>query len=367
MSKFIVKAEELSAALNLLLTVTETKGTIPVLAFTLLELADHHLRLSATDIGRSIITEIEVAGDEPFSLCVQTKRLRDLIGLLQGNVKISQQKNGLGVVAGTSRHLLPTMEADKFPLIQEAEGGIDSSVSGQLLSEMLSTVSFAVGRNPNLERWCQTLLLEATGGTLSITACNGPQLANAQTPFDGELQVVIGQDGVKPLMEIASKAGSLTLVSSDRFLTARAGKTSLSLQLSTYQWPDWKMLLRPSYSHSAEFEVEALRLALKRSVLSCDEHLSVRGVNFEMNKETVSLAASGQDRGESVETVAVQCPSLNGDGATVRLAGDLLLELLRTLKTGTALWQFGDGATPRFTLKERGAFDFQYLQNPLRL
>jgi DNA polymerase-3 subunit beta len=366
MTQFTVNAKDLSDALGLLLTVAEPKGTIPVLAFTLLESKDNSLRLSATDIGRSVITKIVAGTDEPFSLCVPMKQFHDLAALLQGDLKISQHDKGLQVIAGKSRYVLPIMEADKFPMIDKAEGD-EAIINGELLASMLSAVLFAAGRNPNLERWSRTLLIEAANGKLSITACNGPQLANTQTGFTGEFTAMISHDSVKPLASLASRSGDLALGFNERFLTARTETTFLGLQLSGDKWPDWKMLLKPSYAYSAEFEIQPLGLALRRSVLTCDPALSVKGVNFELGKESVCLAASGYDRGEGNESVDIRCPSLNGDTVTTRLDGNMLLEALRTLKTGTALWQFGDGAVPRFTPKLEGAFSFQYLQNPLHL
>jgi DNA polymerase III sliding clamp (beta) subunit (PCNA family) len=364
MNGFRVDGKDLSEALALLLTVAEPKGTIPVLAFTLLEFSENKLRLSATDIGRSIITEVNGTGDAIFSLCVRIKQFHDLVKLLEGEIVVSEKENSLQVSAGTSCHLLPVMEASKFPLIQEAKDN-QGQIEGATLASMLSAVSFCVGRNPNLERWCQTFLIEAQNESLSITACNGPQLANAQIPFSGSLIAVVPYDGIKPLTEMASRVDSLTLALNERFLTARSGSTSLSLQLSTDKWPDWRMLVKPSYVHSAEFEVRQLGLALRRSILSCEPELPVKGVKFELSKTAAVLTASGRGQGEGSETVEIKCLSLNGDAVASRLAGDLLLDALRTLKTGTALWEFGDDAIPRFTLKEQGAFSFQYLQNPL--
>ena len=347
----------------------ETAKLLSALAFAvetdgesmLLESSGERLCISAVGPGSSFTTAIDALCADPLTACVRTKQVLDLIRHLTADV-VTFQRQG-GVIAVTTAHglryRLLTMRSDDLPVIDSVEAA-STPISGPLLASMLSTVAFAAETNPNGEERWKALELAAKGGVLSITACCGFQLANAEVAFDGEFYALVPAQNVSLLVRLAGASESLDLAMNGHLLTAQSPVGTVNLRLSALMWPDWRRLIGPVYTHTAQCDVAALKTALSRLLLFCDNDI-VRRVGCEWGSDKLTLTVTSPERGEGREEVVGQ----NGDPFTLAMDGKRLMGLLRTLKDAMT-WEMTDGAPVRFTVDTQQPFTFQCVQLPMR-
>src|SRR5829696_2365606 len=113
---FKVNRKSLAAELALLATTAERKTTMPILATIKFEFTGDTLVLTGTDIDTTIITEIEASG-EPWTGCVPTKQLQELVRLFNGEeIEFTPKPNErLQIRWGKSSHKLPVFPVADFP------------------------------------------------------------------------------------------------------------------------------------------------------------------------------------------------------------------------------------------------------------
>src|SRR6266436_1120040 len=94
---FTANAGDLAAALGLMLATVERKGTIPILAFALIESDKRGLKITATDMDCAISTYVPAEIESPFAFCLKVKDAHSLVSLIEGNVNLTL-KDGVATI-----------------------------------------------------------------------------------------------------------------------------------------------------------------------------------------------------------------------------------------------------------------------------
>lgn len=360
---FTTNAENLAAALGLTLATVERKTTIPILAFVLMESENGRVKITGTDLDCAISTRVDAQVKEPFGFCVPVKPLYELVRLMEGAVSLALKDGAVTILSEGAKHKVGMLPKDSFPEFLLATEEV-ASIDGALLGSMMSAALIAAETNPDGEERWKNIEMSARDGELSVTGINGPRIANATTPTDGEFYVLLPLRGANILAGFAEGSEAISLALSDNLLTARSNKGEASFKLSALKWPDWRKVMAPEYHHSIEIDPAVMLPALKRVMLACDGRL-ISKVNFQLTKNKAILTAQGPNR-EGREEVVISCPTLNGNDLEISIAGNQLMEFFRVSK-GNALWQIPEGNPALlFQPKEPLAFGFQYVQATLR-
>lgn len=360
---FIVNASDLASALGLMLATIERKGTIPILAFALIESDRRGLKITATDMDCLISTYVPAEIDGPFAFCLKVKDAHSLVSLMDGNVTVTLKDDKATIKSKGGNHKLGIMPKEEFRQLELATKEI-GTISGELLSSMINAAMVAAETNPDGEDRWKNIELSAKDGQLSITGICGPRIASAATPMDGEFYVVLPLRGAGILVNFAAISEEVKLSLADNLLTARSEKGEASFKISALKWPEWRMVIASEYKHSIEIDPAIVLPALKRAMLACEGRVVLR-VDFQLTKNQMVLTTQGPHK-EGREEVAIDCPSLNGDDLRLCLAGNQLADFFRVSK-GAVIWQIPEGNPALlFKPKDPMAFEFQYVQALLK-
>lgn len=359
---FTAKAEDLAAALSLVLTSSEKKGTMPVLAYVLVEGSDGFVKLTGTDIDSTIETKIE-ADTESFAWCVQGRKLADLVRLISGDVSLSLSGERVIVKSNQTEHKLPMLPRESFPVIETASEKI-GDIEGLLFSEMLTTAMIAAETNPNGVDWQKNIEVIGKDGKLIITGCSNARISSVSIPFEGEVNAILPYRAAQILSIFAASAESLSLFCSAHLFTVRSETGAAHSRLSGLRMADWQALVSKEYQHQIELEPESFLPSLRRALLASDNG----AVNITLSKNQAVLTAMDVDNHrQGKESAAVTCPSLNGRSYDLRLLGAQLIDYLKLCKSPVS-WQINEGQSAlRFTPKTQDKFDWQYIQTTLRM
>lgn len=361
---FTIEAKTLSNALSLVSASAERKVTIPILAFVLVEsMDDGKIRLTRSDIDTAIQAEVATIECDDFAWCVPAVELSDLVKLMSGDVVLDEFKGRVNVSAGSTKQKLPMRPRQDFPMIESADDAI-GEISGELLAKMLTTALLGAETNPNGVEWQKNLELIAKDGCLTITGCTNPRISSVSVPFDGVFEAVLPVRGAEVLASFAKSAESVTIALSDNLFTLRSPQGAAHSRLSSLKMADWRMVVAAEYQHQIEVDPSLALLSLRRALLASDNG----AVNMFLGKDAAILASSNADtKREGQETLPIQCSTLNGATHDIRVLGEQLAEYFK-LCDGPVLWQVNEGQSAmRFTLKQAGEFDWQYIQTTLKL
>lgn len=360
---FTIPAAVLADALTLLSVTMERKTTMPVLSYVLVEGGDAAIKLTATDMDCLVSTSVAATIVSPFAVCLPLREVLELVKLLDSDVTVTLDGGWAWLKSGATKQKFPTMAADDFPAIQPATTTV-ASLNGPLLASMIAAAMIAAETNPNGEDKWKCIEVAAKDGELSITGGNNSRIANTTTPCDGKFYALLPLRSATILASFAEGAETVTLALSTNLLTARTDTGEASLKLSALKWPDWKMLIAPSYSHEIPVDPATFIPALRRTILTCNDSKVARA-DFHLTPTAMTITAIGRDR-TSEEAIAIACPSLNGEPLTFGVHGNQLLDFFRVVKGG-ALWRIpASSPAQMLTPVEPLPFGFRYIQATMR-
>src|SRR5882757_7671574 len=116
--EFVIKQSVLKEELGFVQGIVERKNTIPVLSNILIEsVGESTLRITGTDLEATIRCEAEATITTPGAMCVQARKLFDIVRLLpDADIKFKKEENDwVKVECLKSNFRLAGVSRDQFP------------------------------------------------------------------------------------------------------------------------------------------------------------------------------------------------------------------------------------------------------------
>src|SRR6202165_3176181 len=143
--ELVVRKQDLLRELQLFQGIVERKNTIPILANVLMEAKDNEIRMLATDLEVGLRSRCDAAVEKPGSLTLPAKKLYEIVRALpETDVRITEDKNGVKVVADRFDSRMQTLPKEDFPAVPEASGAISAMLPRSAVREMVAKTQFAI-------------------------------------------------------------------------------------------------------------------------------------------------------------------------------------------------------------------------------
>lgn len=362
---FTVNRQSLADELVLLQTAAERKTTMPELSTILFEVGEGNAKLTASDLNVTITTEIEAEG-KSWSGCIPMKAIHSLIELFNSDIVEFAEKGGrIEVKSGNSKHALPLMSADQYPVIDPVK--VDTvTIDASKFAEMLSLTSFAASTERDGRSSMEGIRIEINDGALCAVATNGKDLAWAKTSVkdDSTLAVVLPLRSLPAMLRLCANGGNLQFGANENRVFARSGKRVLTSSLMSLGYPNWQLVIPGVLKHRVEIDRSELLMGIKRATVSAREAKLVRyPMNFTFSKSGLMIEAVNED-GESFEPVKATCPTLNGSEMGIRVNAERFLTFLGKTE-GAVICEFNDNSS-QIQLTIADDPDYKYITMPLK-
>src|SRR5574341_1253354 len=143
--QLIVGKTTLLKELNILQGVVEKKSTIPILSNLLMEAINGALLIKGTDLDVSISTRCDAEIKQEGSICVQAKKLFEIVrSLPEAEIEIKRGENDqVSLVCERSRFKLLGLSKDNFPEIKEFDGPF-APLPSDLVRTFIARTIFAI-------------------------------------------------------------------------------------------------------------------------------------------------------------------------------------------------------------------------------
>lgn len=332
---FTVNRITLAREMSLLLPIAESKGTIPVLSNVLMELdANGLLRLTATDIDVTLVTEIAAVGD-PASFCLPLHQLAALAKLFEGDdVMFTEKTNGrIEIKCGKSKHVLASIDAKTFPQLDATFTGESLTVNSEALQEAISRVLPCVSKREDARRaTMQGVNFETKDSNLLIVATNGHRLGVASVPFTGDpLRALIPAKMLKSFLGLECE--SVEIRPGKNQIVFECGPRTLTSRLLVGEFPNWQLVVPSNQPYSAEIPTTSLVKAIARISVTRETRFvngtgkTLGGAKLTFAKESLTVETRENDNGQSEEPVPITS-NLNGDSVVMGINPDYLTDFL---------------------------------------
>jgi DNA polymerase-3 subunit beta len=329
--------------LSILQGVVEHRTTIPILSSILAETSQDRLRMVATDLDMTIMTDCPAVVHGGGRITLESRVFGNLVrNLPEEEFSLRQEGEAVEIVSGRFRSRMAVADPAEYPTVPEvpADGGY--SLPLDLFQLMLDRVAFAITKDdPKFQ--LNGALVKLVPGEIEIAATDGHRLAvvrakapEGQPPFEQQLFPR------KLLTEFARFGDDrVELSASDNHLGFRMGDRTLVSRIVELRFPQYERVIVRDNPSRARIDRKEFLASLRR--VSLMAHEKARGVRFRFDPDgELTLVSIGYDRGSAEEVLSV---SYQGDAVEIALNAQYVIDALQTLECPAVELQLKDGNT----------------------
>lgn len=364
---FTVSKSALLKELNLIQGVVEKKSTIPILSNLLLEAKGDELSIKGTDLDVSITTSCPVEAKKPGAVCLQAKKLFEIVRALpEAEIEFKQgDGDQMAIVCERSKFRMSGLPKDNFPEVQTFNGHF-TSLPAETLRTLIARTQFAI----TAEESRYTLngaKFEIHPDKIRMVATDGHRLSYAEKGANlGEaaLDVLIPKKTLAELSRLSADTEETVEIGfNENHLFFRFGKRLLSSRTLSGQFPNYELVLPKGNDNRVAFPVSQLSSALRRVALMADERSHT--IRFDVTPGKVTISAPASESGEANEVLPAE---YEGPEISAAFNAQYLLDFFSVIQEGDALLEFKDGNSQvQLRSKDESDYDFRYIVMPMRL
>lgn len=329
--KLEILQENLSAALAQGLKFISSKVQLPILSNFLLEAEKGILKISASDLEKSIILFVGAKVEEEGKVTVSAKTFADFIfSLPPEKVIIQEEEDILIVKSGKSKAKISTMPHGEFPKIESSASGEGFlSLEATFLKDISEKTCFAVSQD--VSRPAMTgVYFDNKGGVLKIVATDGFRLSlvkgkgqkedfsiNVPSSIIEELGKIAGQEEKKIGVYLSDNKSQIV------FKTEGA---EISSRLIEGQYPPYEKIIPADFAISAKLDRQEFLRSVKTAAIFSKDAANIVKLSFKENVLKVSSKTANLGENES----EIDCQK-EGDDIEVNFNFRYLLDILSRL------------------------------------
>lgn len=392
--EFIIKQSKLKDELGFVQGIVEKKSTIPVLSNILIEsVGENTIRIVGTDLDVTIRCEADAEIKQAGSMCIQARKLFDIIRLLpDADVHFTKTENEwVKLNCGKSNFRLAGVSREQFPEVPSFKSA-PMKLSAEIFNHFIHNTAFAI-TNEQSRFTLSGAKFMVDGTSARMVTTDGHRLAfiekqlttNAET---GTMDALIPKKALMELTKIARDAnGDVSFGEDENHIYFEVGGRLLITRKLSGSFPNYEMVIPKDNDKTAVFDAEEMKNAIRRVSLMADER--TRSVRLTIKPNEIEIGAQSSEEGEADEKVAAE---YNGEEVTIGFNSQYLQEFLNIIgstETSEITEKETDGETVRvkenvnrlrvaFEFKDGNAqtqlniagdknYDYKYIVMPLRI
>jgi len=329
--------------LSILQGVVEHRSTIPILSSILMETIDDRLRMVATDLDMTIITDCPARIEAAGRAAVESRVLSNLVrNLPEEEFAFRLDDDAVEIVSGRFRSRLSVADAAEYPTVPDVPDSGEYSLSLDLFRTMLRRISFAITKDdPKFQ--LNGALVKLVPGEIEIAATDGHRLAVVRAPAPEKNPPFEQQLFPRKLIAEFDRFANddVTISAGDNHLGFRMGERSLVSRIVELRFPQYERVIVRDNPHRVRIEREDLLASLRR--VSLMAHEKARGVRFGFDPGgELTLRSLGSERGSAEEVLGI---SYQGEMVEISLNAAYLIDVLQVLECDLVEIQLRDANT----------------------
>lgn len=329
--------------LSILQGVVEHRTTIPILSNILAEAEENRLRMVATDLDMTIVTECAAVVHGGGRVTIESKVFQNLVrSLPEEEFSLRQDGESVEISCGRFHSRVAVTDPSEYPTVPDVPESGDYALPLDLFQLMLDRVAFAITKDdPKFQ--LNGALVKLIPGEIEIAATDGHRLAmvRAKAPT-GSLPFEQQLFPRKLLAEFSRFADDqVRMTAGDNHLGFLMGERTLVSRIVELRFPQYERVIVRDNPSRARVDRKELLASLRR--VSLMAHEKARGVRFRFSGSgELTLASIGYERGSAEEILNV---TYQGDGLEIALNAAYLIDVLQVLECDTVELQLRDSNT----------------------
>ena len=402
--EFKIKQQVLKEELGFIQGVVERKSTIPVLSNILIEsLGENEIRILGTDLDVTIRCDAEAEIKQPGSMCIQARKLFDIVRTLDGgDVHFKKLENEwVQMKAGRASFRLAGVSREQYPELPIFKSA-PMKLASEIFNYFIHNTAFAITNEQSRFTLSGAKFMIADGKARMVTT-DGHRLAFIEKAIDDAgdttMDVLIPKKALTELVKISRDSdGEIQFGEDQNHIYFQTGGRLLITRKLSGNFPNYEMVMPKDNDKIVIFDLAEMKNAVRRISLMADERN--RSVRITVRKEEVEITAQSSEEGEGQEFVQAEYDGdeeitlgfnwqylqefLNNVGALENAAGDTGRETanesatketdgdkvrVKETKGPTRIsFEFKDSnSATQIRIAGDASYDYKYIVMPLRI
>lgn len=390
--EFVIKQNTLKDELGFVQGIVEKKTTIPVLSNILVEsVGEGTIRIVGTDLDTTIRCEASAEIKQPGAMCIQARKLFDIVRLLDGgDVHFAKEENEwVKLTCGKSKFRLAGVNRDQFPEVPSFKSA-PLKLSAKVFNHFIQTTGFAITQEQSRFTLSGAKFIVGEGKIVMVTT-DGHRLAyiEKQEAVEGTMDALIPKKALTELVKISrDDDGEISFGEDANHIYFEVNGRLLITRKLTGTFPNYEMVIPKNNDKLVTFEAEEMKSAIRRVALMADER--TRSVKLTIKPNEIEIAAQAAEEGEANETIAA---AYEGEEVQIGFNSQYVQDFLNVVGPGEAeasaaeqendgdkvkvkesggrtriAFEFKDGnAQTLMRPAEDGGYNYKYIVMPLRI
>jgi DNA polymerase-3 subunit beta len=365
--EFVIKQSVLKDELGFVQGIVEKKSTIPVLSNILIEsVGDNTIQIVGTDLDVTIRCEAEADIKQGGSICVQARKLFDIVRLLDGGDVhfIKDENEWVRLNSGKSNFRLAGVSRDTFPEVPSFKSA-PMKLSAEIFNHFIHTTAFAI-TNEQSRFTLSGAKFVIDGASAKMVTTDGHRLAYIERQLTNSatteaMDALIPKKALLELVKIAREAnGEVSFGEDPNHIYFEVGGRLLITRKLSGTFPNYEMVIPKDNDKIVTFDADEMKIAIRRVALMADER--TRSVRLTIRPNEIEIGAQSSEEGEASEKISADYA---GEEVNIGFNSQYLQDFLNVIGAGESAAeteQEADGE--KVKVKESGgkpriAFEFK--------
>lgn len=389
--EFIINQSVLKEELSYVQGIVEKKATIPVLSNILIEsVGEGTIRITGTDLDVTIRCEAEADIRKAGAICVQARKLFDIVRLLDGGSIhfVKEDNEWVRMTCGKSKFRLAGVNKEQFPEVPSFKSA-PLRLPAVVFNQFIHNTSFAITNEQSRFTLSGAKFVIQDGFAKMVTT-DGHRLAYIEQKVGDKktdnMDALIPKKALLELVKIARDSASEIAFGEDsnHIYFEVDGRLLITRKLSG-TFPNYEMVIPRDNDKTAVFDSDEMKAAVRRVSLVADER--VRSVRVTVREGEIEISAQSAEEGEGQEVIAAD---YSGPEITIGFNSQYLSDFLNVAsgnfeiveeneeqgeKTKTkpgskaqVSFEFKDGnSQTQMSISGNTSYDYKYIVMPLRI
>ena len=336
-----LKREAFSSALQNINSVVDksTSSNKPILSNFVIRTVEGEgskVEFSSTDYELSLVEQVEAEITEPGSICVNAKKVFDIVKELQDeDVKIrSTEQLWIHITCGSSEMRLPSVEVGLYPqtVLEDLPQSVTISVDD--LKQCIDMTLFAAITNESRRNLMGVCLSSTSDQQTRWLSTDGHRLAQIlksvdDLNFSEDQEVIVPRKALTEVRRAADLFGQTVVISFDeRVMQFTGGRISFKTRLIEGKFPNCDPIIPKDNTMEIIVNRESFINSLR--IVSSISSEKLRPVKLLISQGVLKLESEKADYGEVVDEIEI---GYEGDPFQIGFNSRYLLDVLIVIES----------------------------------
>ncbi|MCH1520510.1 MAG: DNA polymerase III subunit beta, partial [SAR324 cluster bacterium] len=294
------------------------------------------VEFSSTDYELSLVEQVEAEITEPGSICVNAKKVFDIVKELQDeDVKIrSTEQLWIHITCGSSEMRLPSVEVGLYPqtVLEELPQSVTISVDD--LKQCIDMTLFAAITNESRRNLMGVCLSSTTDQQTRWLSTDGHRLAQIlksvdDMNFSEDQEVIVPRKVLTEVRRVADLFGQKVVISfNERVMQFTGSRISFKTRLIEGKFPNCDPIIPKDNTKQIIVNRESFINSLR--IVSSISSEKLRPVKLLISQGVLKLESEKADYGEVVDEIEI---GYEGDPFQIGFNSRYLLDVLNVIES----------------------------------